>query len=250
VYIFIIKKTFLSINNKLSAINGERNYSYKNCIPVDNFQKFVKKYFVVFSTAYLPPIEFFIYAFLDGEITIEACENYIKQSYRNRCCIYSANGIYNLIIPIDHEGKLHIPIGEVKISYTEPWQRMHWRAITSAYNKSAFFLYYRDHFERFYSDKQKWLIDFNHDIIVECLKLLKLKKSINYTTEFIKLPEANDLRTRINPKINSEIVFPSYTQAFDIKYGFLKNLSIIDLLFNCGPDSQDYIGNAAGKIKV
>lgn len=203
---------------------------------------------MIFSTAYLPPVEFFVYALKPDEITIEACENFIKQTYRNRCYIYSANGKLKLSIPLEHCRQPQLPLKEVKISYSMPWNKIHWRAITAAYNKSAYFLYYRDNFEKFFSGNYHWLIDFNHDILIECLKLLKLDKKIVYSVVFNKTYDADDLRMKINPKNVPEITFPAYTQVFDVKYGFLSNLSIIDLLFNCGPDSLEYLESSATSL--
>ena len=200
---------------------------------------------MIFSTAYLPPVEFFVYAAKADKILIEACENYVKQTYRNRCCIYSANGKHSLVIPVEHDSGRHIPIKEVKIIYAMHWNRIHWRAINAAYNKSAYFMYYRDDFEKFFSGKYHWLFDFNHEIIVQCFRLLKLDASISYTDDFNKCVDDDDLRKKINPKIKSEITFTPYTQAFDTKHGFISNLSIIDLLFNCGPDSAEYLRNTA-----
>ncbi|HPB26284.1 MAG TPA: WbqC family protein, partial [Bacteroidales bacterium] len=86
---------------------------------------------MIFSTAYLPPITFFVYASQAKEIRIEACENFIKQTYRNRCYIYSANGKLSLSIPLDHCRQPQLPLKEVKISYATPWNLIHWRAITA-----------------------------------------------------------------------------------------------------------------------
>lgn len=204
--------------------------------------------FVIFSTAYLPPIEFFVYASKTDEIIIEACENFIKQTYRNRCCINTANGKLKLIVPLEFSRRPQLPLKEVKIAYTEPWNKIHWRAITAAYNKSAYFLYYRDNFEKFFTGNYKWLIEFNHDILIECLKQLRLDKKVIFTDMFNKTYDTDDLRMKINPKNNPEICFPAYTQVFDVKSGFLSNLSIIDLLFNCGPDSLEYIENTASSL--
>jgi len=203
---------------------------------------------VIFSIAYLPPVEFFVYALKPDEITIEACENFIKQTYRNRCRIYGANGKLDLSIPLEHCRRPQLPLKEVKISYNMPWNKIHWRTITAAYNKSAYFLYYRDNFEKFFSGNYHWLIEFNHDILTECLKLLKLDKKVVYSDVFNKTYEADDLRMKINPKNIPEIIFQPYTQVFDVKYGFLSNLSIIDLLFNCGPDSLEYLESAAKSL--
>ncbi len=201
-----------------------------------------QKAFVIFSTAYLPPVEFFSYASVSEKIMIEACENFRKQSYRSRCYIYSANGKLPLCIALEHSRRSRLPIKDVRISYALPWNKMHWKAITSAYNKSAYFLYYCDDFEKFYSGTYKWLIELNHDMLCVCLKLLKLNKEIVYSEIFQKkYIDTTDFRNLINPKIKSSIDFPAYTQVFETKYGFIDNLSIIDLLFNCGTESLDYI---------
>jgi len=206
---------------------------------------------VIFSTAYLPPVEFFSYASVSEKIVIEACENFHKQTYRNRCYIYSANGKLPLCIALEHSRRSGLPIKDVKISYALPWNKMHWRAITSAYNKSAYFLYYGDDFEKFFSGSYKWLIELNHDIISVCLKLLKLNKEIVYTEIFQKkyIDNTLDLRNGINPKNKSSIDFPAYNQVFDTKFGFIGNLSIIDLLFNCGPESLEYIKKTTSGIQ-
>ncbi|HNX06488.1 MAG TPA: WbqC family protein [Bacteroidales bacterium] len=196
---------------------------------------------MIFSTAYLPPISFFVYAFHADELCIEACENFIKQTYRNRCYIYSANGKLGLSIPLDHCRRPQLPLKDVKINYATPWHHIHWRAITAAYNKSAYFLYYRDDFEKFFVQKYDWLIDFNHEILAVCLKQLRLSKKITYTEKFHNAYATGDLRAKINPRNEPEFILAPYTQVFDVKSGFISNLSIIDLLFNCGPDSLEYL---------
>ncbi len=213
---------------------------------VRKFSEIYRKFFIViFSTAYLPPITFFVYASRAKEIRIEACENFIKQTYRNRCYIYSANGKLSLSIPLDHCRKPQLPLKEVKISYATPWNLIHWRAITAAYNKSAYFLYYRDDFEKFFTLKYSWLIDYNHELLTVCLKQLRLNKEITYTESFHSTYDSGDLRAKINPRNEPEFCFVPYTQVFDTKNGFISNLSIIDLLFNCGPDSLEYLEQTA-----
>ena len=210
------------------------------------FSEIYRKFFVViFSTAYLPPISFFVYATLAKEIRIEACENFIKQTYRNRCCIYSANGKLNLSIPLDHCRRAQLPLKDVKINYAAPWNQIHWRAITAAYNKSAYFLYYRDDFEKFFTVKYSWLLDFNYELLTVCLKQLRLNKEITYTESFQNSYDNGDLRSIINPRNEPDFCFVPYTQVFDVKSGFISDLSIIDLLFNCVPDSIDYLKHTA-----
>ena len=78
-------------------------------------------------------------------VYIEACENFQKQSYRNRCRFYAADGVQTLSFPIVHEDGTHkIPITEIKIDYKKPWVLQHERAIISAYGMSAYFDYYKD----------------------------------------------------------------------------------------------------------
>src|SRR5512145_1659315 len=92
---------------------------------------------ILLSTSYLPPLQY-IAKFLSGfPALIEKHENYQKQSYRNRCYIYGANGRQCLVIPVK---KLHgekTPIKEVEIDYTSNWQKIHLKSIESAYRLSA-----------------------------------------------------------------------------------------------------------------
>ena len=175
------------------------------------------------------------------EILIETQENFIKQSYRNRCKILSANGVLPLIIPIEHNGSQLI--SEIKTQSETNWKRHHWQSIISAYNNSPYFLYYKDKFEVIYFDKHiNTLFDFNFKLLELCLKLLKIDTKIRFTEVFFKEYQP-DFRNRFSAKkveLN-EVQFKPYSQVFDSKFGFQTNLSIIDLLFSQGPDSKVYI---------
>lgn len=196
---------------------------------------------------YLPPLEFFADACLAKKIVIEASENFSKQTFRNRCEIYSANGKIDLSITLEKCRRNHLPLKEVKISYTQPWNKIHWRAIVSAYNNSPYFMYYQPDFEKFYTSEYTWLIDFNTGLLSLCLKLLGMEKDISFTEEYIPVyPDGFDFRNRYKPGKPSLKPLVKYPQVFDFKFGFLPNLSIIDLLFNRGPDAEDYLKMQAG----
>ena len=191
---------------------------------------------------YLPPLEFFVRAYSADKIVIEACENFIKQTCRNRCSIYSANGSINLSISLEKCRRNHLPIKDVKLSYDQPWNKIHWRAIVSAYNNSPYFMYYRSDFEKFYTHEYEWLLDYNSQILALCFKLLKIEKEISFTEEYIvQYENGSDYRNQFNLNKSSSIPLKNYSQVFDYKTGFISNLSIIDLLFNRGPDAEEYL---------
>jgi hypothetical protein len=199
----------------------------------------------VFSTAYLAPIEYFAAAIKFPQIFIEQEEHYVKQTYRNRCLIYTANGLFPLSIPVKKVNGNHTKIRDVEISYFENWQRHHWRSIVSAYNQSPFFLYYRDDLEGFFTRQFKYLLDFNTRLTEVILDALDLKREIVFPEKFIENndPDYIDLRNQFNPKKkNADVFFPEYIQVFSETHGFIPNLSIIDLLFNEGPNALEYLG--------
>jgi hypothetical protein len=201
---------------------------------------------ILLSTAYLPPIEYFIRIMKAGSIVIEYGENYVKQTYRNRCEIYTANGKTALTIPVIKTNGNHTKTKDIKIDYSEKWQLKHWRAIVSAYNKSPYFLYYKEVFEPFFFHQFIYLFDFNTQLLEAILKVLSKKSTIKFTNSYLTTSEKSlyDLRNTICPKKISEIRLIPYTQVFIEKYGFLANLSFIDLLFNIGPDSTGYLNKA------
>ncbi len=198
---------------------------------------------ILLSTAYLPPIEYFATLVQSDAIKIEIHEHYCKQSYRNRCKIITANGLLNLSIPVNKINGNHTFSKDIRISYLSNWQSNHWRAIESAYNKSPFFLYYRDELEKFYTQSYDRLIDYNSALLSLLLKKLGISKTINFSEEFLKLNNSgNDKRCSIHPKsVEEDVIFPHYYQVFEQKYGFIPNVSIIDLLFNEGPESKFYL---------
>jgi len=198
---------------------------------------------ILLSTAYHPPISFMM-QFLSGKaIHIEHAENFQKQSYRNRCLIFSANGPLALSVPVIRTNGNHTRITDILIDNSKPWQKIHWRAIESAYNGSPFFLYYRDEIEPFYTRQEYSLAEMNASILATLLKCLRLDPLIQYTTEYQKAGlRVIDLRKAIHPKKPSVVShFPAYIQVFSNRHGFLPDLSILDLLFNLGPEVATYL---------
>jgi hypothetical protein len=190
-------------------------------------------------TAYLAPISYYAILVQQPNCKIEKHENFIKQSIRNRCVIYGANGKLRLTIPRKHQSSSKTLISNVKISYTNRWQKEHWNAIISAYNCSPFFEYYKGEFKPFYEEKEVYLINFNKKLQNLILNLLQVKAKYKSSTEYNPLGNFTDLR---NDPFNNKKM-QRYDQVFMEKHGFIANLSILDLLFNLGPESEDYLNN-------
>ncbi len=192
----------------------------------------------LFSTAYLAPVEYFQYLKTAGKVCIEQHEYYQKQTYRSRCRIATANGIMDLSIPV--EKRNHTLIRDIRISEHSDWQTQHWRSIEAAYNSSPFFEYYADDFRPFFEKKWLFLWDFNMELLHKTLELLDIETEILLTETYEPQTgeETLDLREIIHPKKEASIPLKSYYQVFATKFGFIPNMSIIDLLFNMGNESQ------------
>lgn len=198
----------------------------------------------IFPLFYLPPVSYFsgLKAF-SYNFLIEREEHFPKQTYRNRARIYSPNGDLDLIIPVIRGAKVHTKVKDVKISNDFSWQRLHWKSFESCYRNSAYFEYYEDEFAQFYHKKYEYLFDYNLEILNWLFKQLKTEVKPAFTAEYIK--EVNidlDFRSKIHfKKPMTEVGLEPYFQVFDDRFGFKPNLSMVDLLFNQGPQAKSYI---------
>ena len=197
---------------------------------------------ILLTTAYLPPAEYFAHFLKAGEILIEREENYLKQSFRNRCYILTANGPQVLSVPV-YSGSIHkTPVKEIRIDYSKRWQQVHLGAMTSSYSSSPFFLYYFEIIEKIILTRHEFLLDLNLELLEAILRIIKIDASVSYTTEFkAAIKSENDFRYLISPKKKSGYTSKRYLQVFNPDGGFVPRLSIIDLVFNTGPESKMYL---------
>jgi len=214
---------------------------------------------VLLSTAFFPPVSWFAAAAKDWgrvvvtnpssfcDVYLEAHENFQKQSYRNRCIIASANGPEAISVPVVHDGDIfHTPITEIRVDYKDQWVKKAWRAIESAYSSSAYFDYYKDDIYAILSSGIPTLWDLNLRIIEFFIQKIRLGIHIVPTESYASAGNALDYRNVIHPKRQNTILKDldmekPYFQVFAGKYGFQSDLSVMDLLFNEGPQSLLYL---------
>jgi len=198
---------------------------------------------ILLSTAYLPPVSYISGCLHLEQVLIERFETYPKQTCRNHCHIYGPNGLQKLSIPVLKVNGNHTLTKDIRIATSIPWQRVHWRSIETAYNNSPFFLYYKDEFEKVFEKQFDFLLDLNTWLLEIIFGILRIEKIIGFTNSFLKNPEGiDDYREVSNKKkVSSKDAFPPYNQVFSPKYGFIADLSIIDLIFNVGPESGEFL---------
>jgi len=181
---------------------------------------------------------------LKENIQLEYCEHFQKQSFRNRTQILTGNGVKTLSIPVIN-GNKEFPIVDARIDYRTFWQRDHWRTIVSAYNNSPYFLYYQDALKPFYENEYEYLLEFNEEILRTICRLLQIPCNWTKTSDY-EHDQQPDFRLLIHPKKQRQEEYPykltqPYAQVFSDRFGFTPNLSILDLLFNEGPQATTYL---------
>jgi hypothetical protein len=196
---------------------------------------------ILLQLNYTPLVDQMALITLGISVEIESQENYQKQSFRNRCHILTSQGILPLVIPILHNNGAAIRYNEAQIDTKTSWAIQHWRSIVSSYNKSAYFGYYKHHFEALYTQSNLSLFDFNYQLLNVFCRLFQLTvPQLNSTWEE-NTKNKLDLRLLFQPKKQNQFLRSPYYQTFELPEGFVTNLSCFDLLFNLGPESLSYL---------
>lgn len=209
---------------------------------------------VLLSSAYLAPVQYYTKIFQYRQVVVERYDHYVKQTYRNRCLIAVPGGVQALTVPVEKAEGDKCLMKDVRVSDHGNWRHQHWNALESAYRHSPFFEYYADDLRPFYERKWTFLFDFNEALCHTVCGLLDLSAKTVSTAQFARPGEAlavaggkgvetglfDDFRDAIRPKVSdtSDAAFSPtpYYQVFSVRHGFLPNLSIVDLLFNMGPE--------------
>lgn len=192
---------------------------------------------------YFPSISQFVAMAQADRITFEVEDNFQKQTNRNRMYIYSANGMQMLNIPVKHAIGLHQKFKDVQIENAFNWQKQHLKSLEASYRTSPYFEYFEDDIRPIFEKKHQFMMDLNFQILEILSDCLALPLTYTTTEEYFKTPaQSIDLRPLTNGKKDTA-EFEPYVQVFDEKYGFISNLSILDLLFNEGRHAVDYLQN-------
>lgn len=195
----------------------------------------------ILSPTFFGPVQWYQKLLRYDRVLIEQCDSYAKQTYRNRCLIATTNGVQALTVPVKAsplKGTL-----EGAISDHGNWRHQHWQALQSAYCDSPFFEFYEDDLRPFFTERWERLYDYDEAIRQKMCELLDIQPLVQLTTEYQRYA-VNDFRDAIQPKKpapDADFQPRRYYQVYEQKHGFLPNLSILDLLFNMGPESIFYL---------
>jgi len=205
---------------------------------------------VLLSTTYFGPIQWYQKLYRAESVLVEQWESFQKQTYRNRCLIATTQGIQALTVPVERGNATSqvrhqrtMLIKDIRISNHGNWRHLHWNALQSAYGESPFFEYYQDDVRPFFEKRWDFLLDFNEQIRQTLCELIDIQPRVTFTEDYQPLAD-NDYREAIRPKHTApdpDFVPRPYYQVYQQKHGFLENLSILDLLFNMGPESIFYL---------
>lgn len=214
---------------------------------------------------YFGPVQWYQKLHRHQTVFIEQHDSYVKQTYRNRCIIATANGLQALTVPVERNANIFdttaadtsdattdtcASCNDIRISDHGNWRHLHWHALMSAYSETPFFEYYADDIRPFFEQRWDRLYDFDMAICHKMCELLDICPDIRLTTEYVRADDVTpasgllDLRDTINPKHplpDTDFTPRRYYQVFECKHGFQPNLSILDLLFNMGPESILYL---------
>jgi len=209
----------------------------------------VKQASLIYPSLYNGPINYFARLVREEKILLEQFDNYTKQTYRNRCRILGPNGVLTLSIPIKRKRGMKSHFRDIRIDNDKPWTKIHWKSLEAAYASSPFFEYIRDDLAPFYEGRREFLVDLNRQMLEKTMHIMGLHNPVKLTQDFEEISGKEDPRYFIHPKIKTEVADPGFTpvvyhQVFSERFGFQSNLSILDLLFNEGPDSLSILKNS------
>ena len=205
---------------------------------------------IVLPLTYFGNLSYFKYIIDNDEVWIDDKEAYLKQTFRNRTILLAANGTINLSIPIYSTKGQYVSIDKIKVSYDDPWQLKHWRTIKSAYKSAPFFEEYEEEIHDLIMKKHSFLLDLNKSILEVLMKLLDIRKELKLVSNGDVNPLAKSYLGYFKPSKMpvSHLNFTPYLQVFNYKFGFVPNLSILDLLFNEGPYSTQYLSQNSNEV--
>jgi len=201
---------------------------------------------LIFPALYNGPLNYYARLIGQKELILEQFDSYSKQSYRNRCMIMGPNGVIALSIPVLRKRGEKTLLRDIRIDYDSKWNKIHWRSLVASYASSPFFEYLADEINPFYLKNYEFLIDLNQELVEHTLVFLGLNIQVSCSDAFTPLSSEEDPRHFIHPKKDQAIADPAflpleYHQVFSDRLGFQSNLSILDLIFNLGPDSLSYL---------
>lgn len=175
-------------------------------------------------------------------IVFSSSERYRKMSFRNRAIVAGSNGTINLSVPIESGRNQKLAFSEIKISYNQPWQAMHWNTITSCYGRAPFFEYYQHGLRNFFENRTEFLFQYNLNILDWLIKTMKLPINYHLLKDKEDISGFEDCRDICLPKNYRDFQpCPEYPQVFGDRIGFINNLSVLDLLFNAGPEAGNIL---------
>lgn len=200
---------------------------------------------ILLHPTYFPSISHFAAMMQNDSTVFEVEDNFQKQTNRNRTYIYSPNGIQLLNIPVKHSKIPHQKTKDVRIENDFDWQKQHYKSLEAAYRSSPFFEFFEDDIQPFFQKKHVFLLDLNFETLELVFKCMRAKINYSITNEFLIESDATqilDFRFLVNGKKDTSNL-QQYPQVFEEKYGFINNLTILDLLFNEGKFAVDYLKN-------